>query len=130
MGLLTPSTPWVLSLAPSLETLCSVQWIAMSIHFCICQALAEPLRRQLCQAPVRKYLLAQCLGLVTVYGMDPQVGQSLDGHSLSLCSTLCNSFHRYFVPPSKKDRSIHTLVVLLEFHVVSELYLGYSKLLG
>jgi hypothetical protein len=27
-------------------------------------------------------------------------------------------------------RSIHTLVFLLELHVVLELYLGYSKLLG
>jgi hypothetical protein len=26
MGLLTPSAPWVLSIAPSLGTLCSVQW--------------------------------------------------------------------------------------------------------
>ena len=39
------------------------------------------------------------LALVTVYGVDPQVGQSLDGLSVSLCSThLCNSFHGYFVP--------------------------------
>jgi hypothetical protein len=31
-------------------------------------------------------------------------------------------------PPSKKDQSIHTLVFfLLEFHVVCELYLGYSE---
>jgi hypothetical protein len=37
----------------------------------------------------------------------------------------------YFVPPSKKDWSIHTLVFLLiEFHMVCELYLEYSKLLG
>jgi hypothetical protein len=36
MGLQTPSAPWVLSLAPSLETLCSVQWMAVSLHFCIC----------------------------------------------------------------------------------------------
>jgi hypothetical protein len=70
---------------------------------------------------------------VIVYGMDTQVGQSLDDHSFSLCFTLClrNSFHGYFVPPSKKDRRIHTLVfLLLEFHVVCELYLGYSELLG
>jgi hypothetical protein len=40
---------------------------------------------------------------------------------------LCNSFHGYFDPHSKKERSVHTLVfILLEFHV----YLGYSKLLG
>jgi hypothetical protein len=41
-GLQTSSAPWVLSLAPSL---CSVQWMAVSIHFCICQVLVEPLRR-------------------------------------------------------------------------------------
>jgi hypothetical protein len=58
MGLKTPSAPWVLSLAAPLGTLCSVQWMAMSIHFCICQALAEPLRRQLYQTPVSKHLLA------------------------------------------------------------------------
>ena len=61
MGLQTPSAPWVLSLAPSLGTLCSVQWMAVSIHFCICQALAEPLRRQLYQAPVSKHLLASTI---------------------------------------------------------------------
>jgi hypothetical protein len=47
MGLQTPSVPWVLSLAPSLGTLCSLQWMVVSIHFCIFQALTEPLRRQL-----------------------------------------------------------------------------------
>jgi hypothetical protein len=47
MGLQTPSAPWVLSLAPPLGTLCSVQWLAESIHLCIRQALVEPLRRQL-----------------------------------------------------------------------------------
>jgi hypothetical protein len=45
MGLQNPSAPWVLSLAPTLETLCSVQWMAMSIHFWICQTLAEPFWR-------------------------------------------------------------------------------------
>ena len=38
------------------------------------------------------------------YGMDPQVGQSLDGLSFSLCSTLCFciSSHGYFSPCSKR----------------------------
>ena len=58
MGLQNPSSPWVLSLAPSLGTLCSNQWMTVSIHFSICQSLAEPLRRQLYQAPVSKILLA------------------------------------------------------------------------
>jgi hypothetical protein len=30
-----------------LGTLCSVQWMSVSIHFCICHALAKTLRRQL-----------------------------------------------------------------------------------
>jgi hypothetical protein len=61
VGLQTLSAPWVPSLAPPLGTLCSVQWMAVSIHFCICQALAESLRRQLYQAPVSKHLLASTI---------------------------------------------------------------------
>jgi hypothetical protein len=60
-GLQISSAPWVLSLVPSLGTLCSVQWMTVSIHFCISQALAEPLRRQLYQAPVSKLLLASAI---------------------------------------------------------------------
>ena len=61
MGLQTPSAPWLLSLAPPLLTLCSVQWLAESVHLCVCQALAETLRRQLYQAPVSKHLLASTI---------------------------------------------------------------------
>ena len=43
LGLQTPSAPLVLSLAPPLETLCSVHGLAVSIHLCICQALVERL---------------------------------------------------------------------------------------
>jgi hypothetical protein len=60
-GAKTSSAPWVLSLAPSLGTLCSIQWMAVSIHFCISQALAEHLRRQLYQAPDSKLLLASTI---------------------------------------------------------------------
>jgi hypothetical protein len=42
----------------SIEDLCSIQWLTANIHLCICQALAEPPRRQLYQAPVSKYFLA------------------------------------------------------------------------
>jgi hypothetical protein len=65
--------------------------------------------------------------------IDPLVGQSLDDPSflLSYELCLCNSFHGYFVPHSKKEGSIHTLVFLpLHFHVFCKLYLGYSKFLG
>ena len=43
-----------------------------------------------------------CLGLVTVYGMDPRVEKPLDGLSFSLCSILCLHIFssEYFVPPS------------------------------
>jgi hypothetical protein len=133
MELQTPSAPWVLSLAPPLGTLCSVRWLAASIHFCICQALVEPLRRQLYQASVSKHLASTIVsGFGDCIWMDPQVGQSLGGHSFILCSTscLCKSFHGYFISPSKKYRSSPTLVfLLLEFHVVCELYPGYSELL-
>jgi hypothetical protein len=67
-----------------------------------------------------------------LWGVDPQVRESLDGHSFRLCSEicLCNFFIGYFVPHSEKKRSIYTLVFLLEFHVFRKLYLGYSKFLG
>ena len=61
MEMQTPSATWVLSLAPPLKTLCSVQWMTVIIHFCICQALADPLRRQLFQVPVSKQLLASTI---------------------------------------------------------------------
>jgi hypothetical protein len=62
-GLQSPSAPWELSLAPSLWTVCSVQWMTESIHFCISQALAETLRRQVCQAPDSKHLLASAISI-------------------------------------------------------------------
>jgi hypothetical protein len=61
MGLQIPLVPWVLSIAPPLGTLCSVQWLSESIHLYISQALAEPLRRQIYQAPISKHLLASTI---------------------------------------------------------------------
>jgi len=60
-GLQSPSAPTVHSLAPLLGSPCSVQWLAVSIHICICQALAESLRRQLYQAPTSKHFLASAV---------------------------------------------------------------------
>jgi len=45
----------------SMRTLFSVQWLAASIPFCICQALTELLRRQLYQAPVSMHFLASTI---------------------------------------------------------------------
>jgi hypothetical protein len=52
MGMQTSSAPSVPSPTSPLGTPCSVQWLAASIHLCICQALAESLRRQPYQASV------------------------------------------------------------------------------
>jgi hypothetical protein len=61
-----------------------------------------------------------CQCLEADYGMYPRVWQSLDGPSFHLSSKLCfcNSFHGSFVLNSKKEQSVHTLVVILEFHVL------------
>ena len=60
MGLQNPSAPWVLSLVPSLGTLCSIQWMILSIHFCIYQALAKPHRRQLYSGSFQQNLASVC----------------------------------------------------------------------
>jgi hypothetical protein len=61
MGLQTTSAPTGLALTSPLGSLCSVQWLAVSIHICIGQDLAEPLRRQLYQAPVSKHFLESAI---------------------------------------------------------------------
>ena len=59
-GLQTPSVPWILSLILHCG-LCSIQWMTVSIDFCICKAVAEPLRRLLYKAPVSKILFASAI---------------------------------------------------------------------
>jgi len=59
MGLQTPTAPSVLT--SPLRTQFSVQCLADSICFCICQVLAEPLRRQLYQAPVSMHFLTSTI---------------------------------------------------------------------
>jgi hypothetical protein len=61
MGLQTPSAPSVLALTSPLGSLCSVWCLAACICICIGQALAEPLRGQLYQAPVSKHFLASAI---------------------------------------------------------------------
>jgi hypothetical protein len=50
MGLQSPTTPLVPFPTPPLGTPRSVKWLATSIRLCTCEALSEPLRRQLYQA--------------------------------------------------------------------------------
>ena len=61
VGLRTHSAPSVLLLTLPLVPLHLVQWLALSFSICIGQALAQPLRGQLYQAPVSKYFLASTL---------------------------------------------------------------------
>jgi hypothetical protein len=51
----------LLPLTPPLGSLCSVRWLAASIHICIGQSLAEPLRRHQYHAPVSKHFLASTI---------------------------------------------------------------------
>jgi hypothetical protein len=85
----TPSAPWVLSLAHSLGTLSSVQWIAVSIHLCICQALTQPLRRELFQASDSNLLLASAI--VSGFG-----GCLWDGSPGGAVSRFLNFFKEFF----------------------------------
>ena len=99
MRLQTASALSVLSLVPPLGNLCSVQWLAESIHLCICQALAEPLRRQLYQASVCKLFLASTI--VSVFGdciWDVSPGGAVSGLPFlqSLPHTLFSYLLSYF----------------------------------
>jgi hypothetical protein len=89
-GLQTPLTPSVLSLTLLLVTLLSIQRLAVDICLCICktfQGLSGDSHMMLISA-CTSWHPQQCLGLVTVYRMHPQVGQSLGCLSFSLCFTL------------------------------------------
>jgi hypothetical protein len=85
MKLQAPLAPWVLSLVPSLGTLCFVQWMPVGILIGICQAMAELLRRQLYQAPVSKLLLA----FTTVSGMGGCLWDGSPGGSVSKWNFWC-----------------------------------------
>ena len=116
MGLQTTSSPWVISLAPSLETIASPMdgCEHLLLHFSgTDRASQETALSGSCQLAL--------VGIQNIvwdwwffYDLDSQVGQSLDGHSFSLCSELylCNSFNGYFVPHSKKNQSIHSWAFL------------------
>ena len=68
----------------------SVQWVASSMKICICQALAEPLRREIYQAPLSKHFLASTL----VSGFDVCIWDGFPGGSVSgwlFCHSLLHS---------------------------------------
>jgi hypothetical protein len=117
------------------DPILSPQWMVLSIHFSICQALTEPLRRQLVQPTGSKQLWTYTI----VSGFGNCICDESQGGTVTGCpflQFLLQAFSLYllpwvFDPLSKKDGSTHTLVfLLLELQVVCEFYLGYSELLG
>jgi len=109
----------VLPLTLPLGTLFSIQWLAVGIHLCICQALAlaELLWRQLYQAPVSMHLLAYAI--VTRFGDCMWVRSPICG-SLWMAFPSVSALHfvsvfppmNIFVPPSKNYWCIHSLVFI------------------
>jgi hypothetical protein len=92
----TPSAPLVLLLTPPLGSLCSVQWMAARICICIGQDLAEPLRRQMYQAPVSKHFLASAI--VRGFGgciWDESPGRAVSGWPF--LQSLLHSLFLYFL---------------------------------
>jgi hypothetical protein len=139
MCLQTPSTPWVLSLAPTLGTLCSVQRLAESIQLCICQTVVEPLRRQLYQGPVSKHLLAS----IIVPGFGDCIWHMAwvpSWASLWIAFPSLSAPHFASVTPPVDIlfpllRRIKVCILWSSFflsfmHPVNVMYLGYSELLG
>ena len=103
-GLQTPSALWVISLAPPLGTLCSVQWLTESIHLCIYQALADLSG----DSNIRLLSASTCwhLGLVTICEMDPQVGQflsSMSGRQSHHGYKHCHDIYLFCLMPCTED---------------------------
>jgi len=90
-------------------TLFFVQWLAVSIHLCICQALAEALRRQLYQAPFGMHFLASAIlsGFGGCMYMDwiPRWGSLWMAFPSASAPNFVSVFPpiNIFVPTSKKD---------------------------
>ena len=81
------------SQAPSLGTLYSVQWLAVSIHICICETLSKPLRRELYQAPVSKHFLTSAI----VSGFGVCMWNRFPGGSVSGWSFFQSLLHTSFL---------------------------------
>ena len=98
MRLQTPSAPTILSLTPPLGTPCLVPWLAARIHLCICQVLAETLRRQLYKAPASKHFLATTI----VSGSGNCIWDGFPGGAVSgwlFLHSLIHTLSLYLLPP-------------------------------
>ena len=134
MMLKTPSAPSVLSLTPSLGSGAQFNelWASTSVFVRLWQNLSGVAIWGSCQ-----YALPGIHSNVWVWclynGMDPKVGQSLDGLSFSLFSTLWFCIFSWTLFPLLKRTEAPILslsLLLLDVHVVCKSYFGYSMLLG
>ena len=111
------------------------KFFIQSICLCICRTLVGPLRRQSHQAPFCKHFLASTI----VSGFGNCIWDESSGGTVSEClvlQSLLYSLSSYLFlcilcSPTKKDQRTYTLVfLLLELHMVFNVYLGYLELLG
>jgi hypothetical protein len=107
-GAANPSAPSVLALTPTLESPRAGWCLTASIHICIGQALAEPLRGQLYQAPTYQHGLLGISNTVWVWclqmGWIPRWG--------SLCITFPSVSAPLLVPAFSLDRRKSGLIFL------------------
>jgi hypothetical protein len=91
-------------LTPPLRSPCSVQWLATCVHICIGQALVEPPRGQLYQAPVSKRFLASAK--VPEFGVcmwDGSPGRAVSGWPF--LQSLLHSFPLHFFLTGIQEQS-------------------------
>jgi hypothetical protein len=126
MGWQTPSAPWVFSLAPSLGTLCSIQWTAVNILFCISRHWHSLTK----DSYIRLLSEGSCWNLPNVWvwwlftGWIANWGSfwMVDPSCSELC--LCNSFHGYFVPILRRKEVATIWSLFLSFMCFANCILG------
>jgi hypothetical protein len=139
MGLQTPSVLSVLSLTPPLGTPIGDAIVSLVVgcdHLLLFLSRSGRASQETAISNSCQHVLLSIHNSVWVWCPYLECSPRWDSlwlpfPSLSALFFLCIFSHEYFVPPYKKDKSTHTFVfLLLELHVVYELYLGYSKHLG
>jgi hypothetical protein len=106
MGLQTSSAPSVLLLTPPLRTSLLSPMVSFDLLPLHLSGSGRVSQETDISGSCQQALLTSHLDLVSVYGMDLQVGQSLDSLSFSLCSTLClwNSSNSILLPLLRKTK--------------------------
>jgi hypothetical protein len=97
--------------SPPLGTPCSVQWLAASICLCICQALADTLRRQLYLDPVSKYFLASAI----VSGFGVCIWDGFLGGAVSGCPYPVTKEHTWYACVDKWILAQKLRILMIQF---------------